>query len=297
MTAPAANPGLQFSQSSLQDFVDCQRRFQLRYLLHLAWPAVESEPVMENERHMRLGALFHQMIHQHLLGVPSERLTSMLHDEILLGWWDNYHAFLTSELGQVLNPGKETHIAPLHPEIGLAAANSNSRLLAKYDLILRTPSGKILIFDWKTSRHRPKRTWLGQRVQTRLYPYLLVQAGTHLNAGQPIRPSQIEMIYWFANFPEQPESFPYDDQKYAADQNYLNDLLAQILHKSAATTSLSDSLFPLTQDEKRCRFCAYRSLCDRGVQAGSVDLMESGEAEDTPTHITLDLEQIGEIEF
>ena len=102
MNAPAMNPDLQFSQSSLQDFVDCQRRFQLRYLLRLAWPAVESEPVMENERHMRMGAQFQQMTHQHLLGVPSERLANMLHDEILLGWWENYQAFLAyrEELAQ-----------------------------------------------------------------------------------------------------------------------------------------------------------------------------------------------------
>ncbi|HNT25724.1 MAG TPA: PD-(D/E)XK nuclease family protein [Anaerolineales bacterium] len=296
MNAPAMNPDLQFSQSSLQDFVDCQRRFQLRYLLRLAWPAVESEPVMENERHMRLGAQFHQMIHQHLLGVPSERLANMLHDEILLGWWENYQAFLASDLGQALNAGQPTEFTHLHPEIGLASASLGCRLVAKYDLIVHTPSGKILIFDWKTSRHRPKRTSLSERVQTRLYPYLLVQAGAHLNAGQPIHPSQIEMIYWFANFPEQPESFPYDDRKYAADEGYINDLLAQILHKNAAASPLPGSQFPLTSDEKRCRFCAYRSLCDRGVQAGTVDLMDLDD-EDTTIPITLDLEQIGEIEF
>ena len=39
-----------FSQSSLQYYFDCPRRFQLRYIEHLAWPAVETEPVLENER-------------------------------------------------------------------------------------------------------------------------------------------------------------------------------------------------------------------------------------------------------
>ena len=32
------------SQSSLQDYVDCARRFQLRYLDRLSYPAIESEP-------------------------------------------------------------------------------------------------------------------------------------------------------------------------------------------------------------------------------------------------------------
>jgi hypothetical protein len=33
-----------FTQSSLQDYLDCPRRFQLRYVLDQPWPAVESEP-------------------------------------------------------------------------------------------------------------------------------------------------------------------------------------------------------------------------------------------------------------
>ena len=36
-----------FSQGSLQDYVDCPRRFQLRYMMKLAWPAVEAEPAVE----------------------------------------------------------------------------------------------------------------------------------------------------------------------------------------------------------------------------------------------------------
>ncbi len=297
MTLPE---GFQFSQSSLQDYVDCQRRFQLRYLLRLAWPAVEAEPVQENERHMRLGAQFHQMIHQHLLGIPAERLAALLHDETLQSWWENYLAFRQSKPGQALDP--QAAGLRIYPEISLSAAcglptNEGCRWLAKYDLIALTPDNRALIYDWKTSRHRPKRTWLTERLQTRLYPYLLVQAGQCLNNGQPIRPEQIEMIYWFANFPEQPEHFPYNDQQYAADQSYLNDLVSQIQHKSAASSTQPDSEFPLVQDEKRCRFCAYRSLCDRGVQAGSVDLMEMDETEEAAPQITLDLEQIGEIEF
>ena len=37
-------PQFAFSQSSLQDYMDCPRRFQLRYLDRLIYPAAESEP-------------------------------------------------------------------------------------------------------------------------------------------------------------------------------------------------------------------------------------------------------------
>ena len=38
-----------FSQGSLQDYVDCQRRFQLRYVVNQSWPDVQAEPLMELE--------------------------------------------------------------------------------------------------------------------------------------------------------------------------------------------------------------------------------------------------------
>ncbi len=72
------DPYFSFSQSSLQDYVDCPRRFQLRYIEHLAWPAIETEPLLENERRLREGQqLFHRMVQQHLIGLPVEKLTRM----------------------------------------------------------------------------------------------------------------------------------------------------------------------------------------------------------------------------
>ena len=57
--------------------------------------------------------------------------------------------------------------------------------------------------------------------------------------------------------------------------------------------------FPLTSDERRCKFCVYRSLCNRGVAAGSLEdwpgLTE--EAPDLTLDTGLDFDQIAEIEF
>jgi hypothetical protein len=66
-----------FSQSSLQDYSDCPRRFQLRYIEQLQWPAVEAEPVMENEHHQQEGQLFHRMVQQHRIGLPDGKLAGM----------------------------------------------------------------------------------------------------------------------------------------------------------------------------------------------------------------------------
>jgi len=278
----------QFSQASLQDYVDCPRRFQLRYLLHLAWPAVETEPVSEHEEHLRQGQAFHQLVHQHLLGVPAKRLTHLAETEggPLSQWWENY-----------LRTRPADFPATRHPEITLSAPLAGHRLLAKYDLIAIEPGQQAIIVDWKTSHKRPRQAWLSARLQTRVYRYLLVRAGSDLNAGTPIQPEHVEMLYWFTNYPDDPERLPYDATQYEADAAYLVALVAEI-------KALGDDDFPLTNDARRCRFCAYRSLCDRGAEAGAWDeadaegLVAGGEEEvGDALDLDLDFEQIAEIAF
>ena len=74
-------PNFIFNQASLQDAVECRRRFQLRYLLELAWPAPVAEPADEHEAHIRSGEAFHRLIHQHQVGLPAERLTAQAEAE------------------------------------------------------------------------------------------------------------------------------------------------------------------------------------------------------------------------
>jgi CRISPR/Cas system-associated exonuclease Cas4 (RecB family) len=284
MTLPT---DFQFSQGSLQDYVDCPRRFQLRYLLRLAWPAVEVEPALENEWHLQQGAAFHRLVHQHVLGLSPERLSSMVTDKDLSRWWHNYLNNALADLAE-----------SRYPEVALSAPVSGHRLVAKYDLITvgpvlseaEEPGQRAAILDWKTSRKRPLRKWLAARLQTRVYPYLLVRAGSYLNEGEPFQPEQVEMVYWFANFPEDPERFPYDATQYDEDSDYLASLIEEI-------KSLGDEDFPLTTQERRCRYCPYRSLCRRGVRAGLFDEAESEPEGRDDFGIALDFEQIAEIEY
>jgi CRISPR/Cas system-associated exonuclease Cas4 (RecB family) len=271
----------QFSQGSLQDFVDCPRRFQLRYIEQVAWPAVEAEPALENERHLQQGAAFHRLIHQHLSGIPQERLSRTVSDEDLRGWWLNY-----------LEGGTRGLPEQRYPEIVLSAPAGVHRLLAKFDLVAIEPGQRVVIVDWKTSRHRPHPRWLAERLQTRVYPYLLVQAGAQLNDGQSISPNQVEMIYWFANFPTDPERFVYDEAQCEAGGAYLEALIAEIRLQAQG-----DEPFPMTDDDKACRFCVYRSLCARGVQAGPMRQREKMPETAESLDFDFDFEQIAEIEW
>jgi hypothetical protein len=261
-----------FSQSSLQDYVDCRRRFQLRYLLKVQWPALESQPALENERAMQQGAQFHRLVQQHLLGIPAERLTPLAQGDDLGRWWQNYLA-ACSQLGLADLTG-----VTVRPEVTLAVSLGGHRLIAKYDLLLTHPDGRLSIFDWKTSPKKPKRAWLLERLQTRVY--LVVLAKTTQNP--------VEFIYWFAEDPRNPEKITYSPEKFAADEAYLANLINEI-------TTLAPENFHLTADVKRCQFCTYRSLCNRGAAAGSMDDMD--EAPEPASQSDFDFEQIAEIVF
>ncbi len=273
---------LQFSQASLQDFVDCPRRFYLRYVLRVAWPAVAAEPVEEYERRQQLGQTFHRMGQQHLVGIPEVRLTPLAADPDLERWWRNYCVY---------RPAEMLPDTTRYPEVTLTAAIAGRRLLAKYDLIVVQPGLRVVIFDWKTSPKRNKPATLKARLQTRVYRYLLARAGAHLNGGQPFDPAQIEMIYWFAEHPEAPVRLPYDAAQYNDDEVYLTGLIEQIL-------SLDEDAFLPTEDERRCAYCPYRSYCDRGVKAGALSEEEAETIEDVAElRLSFDFEQIAEIAF
>jgi CRISPR/Cas system-associated exonuclease Cas4 (RecB family) len=278
---------LQLSQGSLQDFVDCRRRFQLRHVLRQAWPAVATEPALESERHVRQGEAFHRMIQQNLMGVPAARLSQMAAaapaDADLARWW---HHYVTSA------PAHESLAGARLPEVVLSAPLANYVLIAKYDLLVIDPRRRAIIFDWKTTRKRAGRTWLANRLQTRLYAYLLVEAGTYLNDGQPLAPDQVEMIYWFANYPDQPERFVYNADLHRENAQYLTALVDEIERLAA-----SDEIWPLTPATERCRFCVYRSLCNRGQQAGQLHELEDELEDSVGSVVDIDFEQIAEVVY
>jgi len=265
------------SQTSLQDYNDCPRRFELRYLQQLAYPAIETEPALENEKHQREGEYFHRLVQQYFAGIPPEQISKLANTDNLRRWWENFEASdsLTSLIG----------LKSLKTEITLSAPLGNYRLVAKFDLIARD-GDKFIIYDWKTYRKRPRNDWLTIRWQTRVYRALLVQAGAHLNDGKPIDPEQIEMTYWFADFPNEPAVFPYKADQFNRDWDGLLKLADEIA---------SASSFQKTDDVAKCSYCPYRSYCNRGVQAGeAMDAELETEAEEL---FDINFEQIGEIEF
>jgi hypothetical protein len=241
------------------------------------WPAlITSEPDLF-DLHMQRGAALHRLAHQHARGIEPARLAETIHDETLACWWQTF----------LRRPPQGLPDAVRHAEIVLAAPMGGYRLLAKYDLIAIQPGEKLVIVDWKTAGKLPPRSTLARRLQTVVYRYLAVEAGATLNHGRSPEPEQVEMIYWFAQSHGKTMRFAYDQAQHDGARAYLLDLTSQI-------AAHSEPIWPLTSDETHCRHCNYRSLCERGAEAGFFDDLEDDIEflEDT-----IDLEQIAEVEF
>lgn len=256
-----------FSQSSLQDYADCARRFELKYLLKQRWPAPEVDDLLEYERRTAQGQQFHQLVHQHQVGIPPEKLMRQIEDAAVRRWFESY-----------LRGGFKGQ-----PEVTLSVPLGNHWLLAKFDLLAIEPGGRALIVDWKTVQAGPLPTaaQLLKRWQTIVYRFVLARA-------KSIPPEQIEMRYWYAAHDGATVSLPYDSAQMQADEANLLRVLREIETRPD---------FPFTPDERRCRFCVYRSLNNRGVEAGPLAEWDEVDEDIDLTGFSLDIDQIGEIEF
>ncbi len=272
-----------FSQSSLQAFDDCARRFWLAYVQQLPWPAVEASPVQEYERLARLGAMFHLLVQRAEIGLDPEQLALEL-EPPLAGWFAAYLRHRPTDLPTEFVEIEHTLSVPfaLDPSIS-SVANAGYRLAAKYDLIAVDRAGRVVIIDWKTTRQRTDPGTLAQRLQSTVYPYVLVEASKGLPWG-PIQPEQVEMRYWFTAAPAQPVIFRYDSAQHAANHARLQQLLREIL---AGARAEDYPKVPDTEINRKrfCSYCIYRSRCNRGVAAGELD-----ELSDTEEFFAVDLE-------
>ncbi len=254
-----------FSQSSLQAYVDCKRRFWLTYLNRVPWPAPPASPAGEYEQLMRQGADFHRAVQRSEEGVTGDSPATNL-EYPLESWLASYRAHRPGDLPASHHEVERVLETPLVVDAGAR------RLMAKYDLIA-ADTERTVIIDWKTGSRAGRPAILQQKMQSSVYPYVLVEASHALPWGH-VRPEQVEMRYWFTAAPESPVIFRYDASQHAAAHARISQLVQQALsgHDVSAFPKVADTPFAR---KYVCGYCNYRGLCDRGVEA--TDLAELDE--------------------
>jgi CRISPR/Cas system-associated exonuclease Cas4 (RecB family) len=267
-----------FSAKNLQDYMDCPRRFELKYILKQSWPAITSQPVQAIEYKIQMGSRFHQLAHQYLSGIPGNLLKTFIGDPDLIFWFGKFQEHIQPNL-----------IFPYFSEFTITMPFEGFRLIAIFDFITLVGDKKIVIKDWKTTTRIPKRELYLQSIQTFLYPLMVFETRSHIFPSVDfLQQEDISMEYWFPAFPEKTITLEYSRINYDTSHEILSSLINEIAIKAPGT-------FTKTTNDKRCAFCQYRSLCERGIQAGKFE--EDDEPADEAVKDYLDFDQIDEIAF
>ena len=266
-----------FSAKKIQDFIDCERRYELRYILNQSWPAITSEPILEIESNIKKGNEFHYLVHQSFSGIPEKMLRDTIRDDIMINWFDNFLSF-----------HKTLKVKSIFSEFPLTAQINENKLTAVYDLIYLNENEGVGIIDWKTSKYIPKKNTLAQKVQSILYPFILHEVSAEFFPGSHYPPEIISMRYWFPSAPKDDFVFPYGHAVHEDNRVFLENIIREIQGKKIGD-------FELTKDEKKCGFCPYRSLCNRGITASNFLKSESYNMDGSD--LSLDFDQLPEIPF
>ena len=237
------------SRGKLADFGACRRRFQLRYLERLSWPAGPLAGEAEEAR--RRGQRFHQILHRHFLGLPVDEEVAA--EPEMLSWWRRF-----LEQGPPLPAGRR------FPEVTLTVPAGDHLLTGRFDLLI-LGEGWAHIYDWKTEAKPRPEGKLREDLQTQIYLALATEGMAAL--GQAVPPEQVSLTYWFVNQPAASVTLDYDQARHERQWAGLVEDIAEVDRQLA-----SDSIWPLTDDLRACERCAYPLYCGRSIN--SLDLRE-----------------------
>ena len=249
------------SATSLQDFLDCRRRFQLKYIDQISWPQPLNTVNIKQMESMTRGREFHQLMQQHFLGIPDEKLLKSIDDNTLKTWFINT---IESEICKIDQAEKLT-------EYRLSTYISDTLVTGVIDLLISQPDSSLKIIDWKTGLTKPKPQFYVSRIQTRLYPLLLAQSPLfHARITNKQCLDKIEFIYWFTHFPQLPIINQYSPEKFDLDKVYLAELINTIQNTQVNEMKMTANFYT-------CRTCQFQVYCGRISSESAQDVFDMDE--------------------
>jgi hypothetical protein len=242
------------SAMALGTYQICPLRFRYRYLDNLYWSRLWGASPTE-QKAVEQGQNFHLMARRYYSGLDPARVQDPVEQQQLEAWLGLLAGFLPL-----------TFDRSFHPELELRLNRPDMRLMAKFDLVVVDPNGHATIFDWKTEKRMPRRSYLIKAPQTLVYRYMLCAAGGAYSPTGRFKPEEISMVYWNPLYPDRWERLPYSEAQFHKDEEHLQGLITRILRTDR-------DLFLATTDERVCKTCEYQMIC-HGRRAERVDLEE-----------------------
>jgi len=126
------------------------------------------------------------------------------------------------------------------------------RLMARYDLIILKPNGRVQIVDFKTNKRKISKKSIEESLQTKIYLYLLKE--NYKSVFENIRKiKNIEMIYYQTEYSEENFTVKYDDELHEKNKIFLSETIENI------------EVFNFDEYEKKevnhCKVCEFKNFC------------------------------------
>lgn len=242
-----------FSQSALGTFDTCQLKFRRRYLDGLFWPPNWGGDPEQREA-IRLGQSFHILAQRYFARGEVPASAGQLSDP-LDRWFEHLAGFRPFQgQGRFL------------PEHELRLNENGIKLVAKFDLLYLAPTGRCVIYDWKTTPGHAYAQYHRNSWQTLLYRYVMSKAGGVYAPRGMWRPEEITMIYWNPRYPHEAEPLVYSAKLLRADEEKIGAQLQRI-------KALAYEHFAPTSHPGNCSRCEYSPIC-HGRRAVMLELEE-----------------------
>ncbi len=218
-----------YSQSSLDTFLTCNRKFKYQYIDSIRWGEIEEELAEKFKK----GEKFHTLAERYFSGIPTGE--EFLEEEDLKEYFNNLKdTFL-------INKDYE-----YKAEYEIRYRNDNIKLMARYDLIV-FKKDSVEIWDWKTGNKKLQEKYQKEKLQTKIYLYLLKE-----KLGDKVKAENISMNYWQPQYKNDWVTINYSDEMHSRNKKELKELMKDILEEEK---------FEMTENKKACQYCDFKKIC------------------------------------
>jgi len=218
-----------YSQSSLATFLACKKKFKYQYIDDIKWSGEDAELTEKFKK----GEKFHTLAERYFTGIPTGE--EFLEENELKKYFENL---------------KETFLInkdyKYKAEYEIRIRNSNIKLMARYDLII-FKKDTVEIWDWKTGNKKLQERYQKDKLQTKIYLYLLKEI-----LGGRVKSENISMNYWQPQYKNDWVTINYNEKMYNRTKKELTELMDNIL---------KEENFEMTEYEKTCNYCEFEKIC------------------------------------